>query len=66
MHLEHLREVFRILQKECLFVNRKKSSFFTTSVAFLGFVVSTNGVHADQSKVAAILEWPTPKSLHEV
>jgi len=66
MHLEHLREVFRTLRKECLFVNRNKCSFFTSSVTFLGFVVSIDGVHADQSKVAAILEWTTPKSLHEV
>ncbi|KAE8720267.1 hypothetical protein F3Y22_tig00020999pilonHSYRG00012 [Hibiscus syriacus] len=28
----------------------KKCSFFTTSVTFLGFAVSTDGVHADQSK----------------
>ncbi|GLT54897.1 hypothetical protein SLA2020_280560 [Shorea laevis] len=65
-HLEHLREVFETLRKECLYVNRKKCSFITTSVTFLGFVVSTDGVHADQSKVTAILEWPTPKSLHDV
>jgi hypothetical protein len=55
-HLEHLIEVFETLRKECLYVNRKKSSFLTTNVTFLGFVVSTNGIHADKSKVAAILE----------
>lgn len=65
-HLEHLREVFGTLQKECLFVNRNKCSFFTSFVTFFGFIVSTDGVHANQSKVAAILEWTTPKSLHEV
>ena len=54
-HLEHLREVFGTLRKERLFVNWNKCSFFTSSVTFLGFVVSTDGVHADQSKVAAIL-----------
>jgi hypothetical protein len=46
-HLEHLREVFETLRKECLYVNRKKCSFLTTSVTFLGFVVSTDGIHAD-------------------
>lgn len=65
-HLEHLREVFETLRNESLFVNQNKCSFFTSSVTFLGFVVSTDGVHADQSKVVAILEWTTPKSLHEV
>ncbi|KAE8707521.1 Detected protein of unknown function [Hibiscus syriacus] len=52
-HFDHLRVVFEMLKKECLFVNQKKCYFFTTSVTFLGFVVSTDGVHADQSKIDA-------------
>jgi hypothetical protein len=65
-HFDHLRAVFSVLRMECLFVNQKKCSFFTTSVTFLGFVVSTDGVHADQSKIDAVLEWPQPKTLHDV
>ncbi|KAE8697779.1 putative Quercetin 3-O-methyltransferase 1 [Hibiscus syriacus] len=65
-HFDHLRAVFEMLKTECLFVNQKKCSFFTTSVTFLGFVVSTDGVHADQSKVDAVLEWPRPKTLHDI
>ncbi|KAJ0972256.1 hypothetical protein J5N97_020215 [Dioscorea zingiberensis] len=65
-HFDHLRAIFELLRTERLFVNRKKCSFFTTSVTFLGFVVSTDGVHADQSKIDAILEWPRPRTLHDV
>ncbi|KAE8700504.1 putative CCCH-type zinc finger family protein [Hibiscus syriacus] len=65
-HFDHLRAVFEMLKTECLFVNQKKCYFFTTSVTFLGFVVSTDGVHADQSKVDAVLEWPRPKTLHDI
>lgn len=65
-HFEHLRAVFSTLRTESLFVNQKKCSFFTTSVTFLGFVVSTDGVHADQSKIDVVLEWPQPKTLHDV
>ena len=65
-HFDHLQAIFDVLRKECLFVNQKKCSFFTTSVTFLGFIVSFEGVHADQSKVDAILEWPRPKTLHDV
>ncbi|KAE8655338.1 Detected protein of unknown function [Hibiscus syriacus] len=65
-HFDHLCAVFEMLKTECLFINQKKCSFFTTSVTFLGFVVSTDGVHADQSKVDAVLEWPKPKTLHEI
>jgi len=65
-HFEHLRAVFSMLRTERLFVNQKKCSFFTTFVTFLGFVVSTDGVHADQSKIDVVLEWPHPKTLHDV
>ncbi|KAE8672958.1 putative CCCH-type zinc finger family protein [Hibiscus syriacus] len=65
-HFDHLRVVFEMLKMECLFVNQKKCYFFTTSVTFLGFVVSTDVVHADQSKVDAVLEWPRPKTLHDI
>ncbi|KAE8699360.1 putative CCCH-type zinc finger family protein [Hibiscus syriacus] len=65
-HFDHLRAVFEMLKTECLFFNQKKCYFFTTSVTFLGFVVSTDGVHAYQSKVDAVLEWPRPKTLHDI
>ncbi|KAE8671130.1 ABC transporter C family member 10-like [Hibiscus syriacus] len=65
-HFDHLRTVFEMLKTECLFVNQKKCSFFTTSMTFLGFVVSTDGAHADQSKVDAVLEWPRLKTLHDI
>jgi hypothetical protein len=65
-HFDHLRAVFSTLKTERLFVNQKKCSFFTTSVTFLGFVVSTDGIHADQSKIDAVLKWPQPKTLHDV
>jgi hypothetical protein len=65
-HLEHLRYIFETLRKECLYVNRKKCSYLTTYVTFLGFVVSTDGIDVDQSKVTSILEGPTPKSIHDV
>ena len=35
-------------------------------IAFLGHVVSKHGVQPDSSKVKAILQWETPKSVTEV
>jgi hypothetical protein len=34
--------------KEQLYVNWKKCKFFTDTIAFLSFIVSINGVQADQ------------------
>nr|GEX11574.1 putative reverse transcriptase domain-containing protein [Tanacetum cinerariifolium] len=65
-HYEHLEDVFETLRKEKLYVNLKKCSFATLSVLFLGFVISAEGVMVDRSKVQAIVEWPTPRSIHDV
>ena len=65
-HLDHLAQVCATLQREKLYANLKKCSFFTDSVVFLGFVVSSKGVSADPSKIQAIVDWPEPKSIHDV
>ena len=46
-HLDHLKQVCSILRRENLYANLQKCSFFTDSVIFLGFVVSSKGVSAD-------------------
>jgi len=66
VHLLHLREVFTVLQANELYINLKKCSFMTTSLIFLGFVVSSQGIHVDDDKVKAIRDWPIPKSTTEV
>ena len=38
----------------------------TTNLIFLGFVVSSQGIHVDKEKVRAIRDWPAPKSAIEV
>ena len=60
-HLDHLKQVCSILRRENLYANLKKCSFFTDSVIFLGFVVSSNEVSTDPQKVKAIVDWPEPK-----
>ena len=35
-------------------------------VVFLGFVVSSKGVHVDESKIKAIKTWPQPTNLQQV
>ena len=35
-------------------------------MVFLGFVVSSKGIEVDESKVAAIKDWPTPTTVREV
>ena len=39
---------------------------FGLRVAFLGHIVSGEGISVDPSKVQAVRDWPTPKSVTEI
>ncbi|XP_010530537.1 PREDICTED: uncharacterized protein LOC104807122 [Tarenaya hassleriana] len=65
-HVEHLRVVLSVLREEKLYANMKKCSFFSDKLAFLGFVVSAQGIQVDEEKIEAIKSWPSPKTVGEV
>lgn len=65
-HLIHLKEVFQLLREQKLYANLKKCEFFTNSLIFLGYVVSSEGMKMDPSKIEAILNWPIPQTLHDI
>ena len=65
-HGEHLRLVYSTLLQEQLYANPKKCTFFTESITFLGFIVSSQGISTDPKKIKAILEWPKPQTIREV
>ncbi|XP_050875736.1 uncharacterized protein LOC127079398 [Lathyrus oleraceus] len=62
----HLKAVLQVLRYENLYVNLEKCVFCTDHVIFLGFIVSSKGVHVYEEKVKAIREWPPPKNVSEV
>ena len=65
-HMEHLYQVFQTLREQKLYVNLKKCHFLTDSLVFLGYVVSTEGIKMDPSKIEAIISWPMPTSLQDI
>ncbi|KAK8918413.1 hypothetical protein KSP39_PZI022006 [Platanthera zijinensis] len=65
-HENHLRTILTTLRKENLFINFKKCAFGVPSVEFLGYIVSSDGIHVDPKKVQAIKEWPEPKNIRDV
>jgi len=62
-HLQHLNVVLTALREHQLRLKRSKCSFATTSVQYLGHVISSAGVAMDQDKVAAITSWPQPATV---
>ena len=65
-HLEDLRTVFQRLRKANLKLKPKKCHFFQREVAFLGHVVSAEGVRTDPGKIQRIKECSVPTDIHGV
>ncbi|KAK1649120.1 hypothetical protein QYE76_066925 [Lolium multiflorum] len=65
-HLDHLRVVFNALRDARLYGNLEKCTFCTNRVAFLGYVVTAQGIEVDPAKIEAIESWPQPKTVTQV
>jgi len=58
LHLQHMNLVLSALREHQLRLKRSKCAFATTSVAYLGHIISSEGVAMDGEKVAAVASWP--------
>ncbi len=65
-HEGHLRHVLEILREAQLYAKKSKCTFFVDRVAYLGFIVSKDGISPDPAKVEAVANWPIPRSVSEV
>ncbi|GJX61920.1 putative nucleotidyltransferase, ribonuclease H [Tanacetum coccineum] len=65
-HEQHLRIVLEILRQKKLYAKFSKCEFWLQQVAFLGHIVSADGIIMDPSKVEAITKWPRPTTVTEV
>ena len=65
-HLANLAQVLGRLQDAGMRLKREKCAFLLPSVAYLGHVISADGLHTSDSKVEAIVDAPDPKNLTEL
>jgi hypothetical protein len=65
-HIEHLRAVFCALREAHLFTNLENCTFCTDRVAFLGYVVTPQGIEVDEVKIEAIKSCPIPATLTQL
>ncbi|XP_050233220.1 uncharacterized protein LOC126681708 [Mercurialis annua] len=61
-HAHHLRIVLQTLREHQLYAKFSKCEFWLEEVAFLGHVVSQNGIKVDPKKIEAVVEWKRPTS----
>ena len=65
-HLERLEVVFQKLEEARLKLKPSKCELFQWQLAYLGHVISAQGVATDEGKIEAIKNWPTPTNIMEV
>lgn len=65
-HAEHLRLVLGTLRDQQLYAKFSKCEFWLDSVAFLGHIVSAEGIKVDGQKIEAVKNWPRPTTPIEV
>ncbi|KAA3473725.1 Retrovirus-related Pol polyprotein from transposon 17.6 [Gossypium australe] len=65
-HDKHLRVVRQVLREKQLYAKFSKCEFWLREVAFLGHVVSAEGIRVDPRKIEAVLDWKPPRSVAEI
>ena len=64
--VERLAEVFKRLRAAGLKLKPRKCRLFQKEVAYLGHIVSAEGVATDPAEIEAVRGWPIPAGVHEV
>lgn len=65
-HFEILKEVFAKLVSNKLELRLDKCEFFATSVKYLGYTITGDGIRADDKGLQAIQNFPVPQKLQAV
>ena len=65
-HASHLRVVLQILKDRQIFAKFSKCEFWLQSVAFLGHIVSSEGIRLDSQKIEVVKQWPIPTSATDI
>ncbi|GBG67542.1 hypothetical protein CBR_g673 [Chara braunii] len=64
--LDRGRVVLEKLREANFKINAKKCEWAKTQVLYLGHVLDGDGIKPEDSKIAAIRDWPTPRTLTEL
>lgn len=65
-HMQDLKLIFSSLRSANLKVQPDKSEFLTKKVEFLGHIVTDKGLQPNPKKIAAIVNYPIPKTIKEI
>ena len=60
------KAVLARLREHRLYLKAEKCEFEKEQIEYLGLIISHNSVSMDPAKVAAVVDWPTPKNVRDV
>ena len=58
--MDHLRVVSQVLKEHKHFSKYRKCEFLLRDIAFLGHIISSEGVKVDSRKEKTVKNWPRP------
>ena len=64
--MSHPRVVRQTLRDRQLFSKFRKCECWLQSIAFLGHIVSNEGIRVDSQKIEAVKQWPIPTSTTDI
>jgi hypothetical protein len=64
--LTTLNVVLQKLQSANLKLNLEKCYFFETTINYLGYEINQEGIRPGKTKITAVTNFPTPKTIHEL
>ncbi|XP_077251803.1 uncharacterized protein LOC143891031 [Tasmannia lanceolata] len=65
-HEEHLKIILQTLRQKKLYAKFSKCEFWLQQVAFLGHIVTREGISVDPAKTKAVEEWQRPTTATEI
>ena len=67
-HLLDVEKVFQILEANQLYAKAKKSEFSLQEIAYLGFIINSDGIRLDPEKIKAIPQttWDIPQTAQHI
>ena len=65
-HIARLEAVFKKISDAGLKLKPSKCKFFKKRIHYLSHIVSNKGIETNPKKIEAIVNWPGPRTVHEV
>lgn len=65
-HIKMLEIIGKRFKAAGLTINIQKTKFCQTTIKYLGYVLSEDGLSIDPAKIQPVLDYPTPKSVKDI